>query len=816
MAVDDQTLSGFASEDTPIEPADAFDAAEGDVADEATTAEDEGAAIADEETEPDDGEETAESAREEELGESAEGEAPPDTGDGDGSVGDEEASPETGGEDDSTDDNEADAADDEETTVFDDVVGSDDDAGSDDAEEEAEPSDEGEETPSDEDQEAADRAENEEEPHSDEDEASSAEDDDEPSPYETGSLELSELVGAHFAHVVAARTSAREEAEREAEAAAALEDDDADASDGEAASDEGPSSPEDSGAADDARAADDTEAGSRAEHDAEAAIDTDDASDTPADAASSADGADRTDDANDLAETMLMASPEAAEASPDGAAPEASEPEEEAFVPIITEHLPSYDEEHGRPIQDAYRDDFSRFDQAYQPEPEREIRIPHIADEDGAGYRVPGEGKSRSKARPFLAFLLVGVMVAGIVAAGSYGLELWGGKRLPNVIGLSERQARDELEAKGFVVETSTSLADDGIGYVLDQKPAGGQRLDKGSRIDIVIAVSREMPEVVGLSQQEAEDLLHKAGAEEIRIDEKNAAEPEGTVISSSPAAGEGFSAHSTITLVVAKKAPVPDVVGKAKVEAIAAIENAGYVAETADVESEKPQNTVIEQDPAPGTKLDPGAKVTLKIAQPAKMDPLHLVDYFSRTPQTIAKNLAKQGFSLNSSRTLEDGYCEAEYISAKQGRILFAARPFSHLYTGGSKDDVLGKGLPFRGVRWEVPASMLPADSASLSPAAIESLMKTCGLNNQMESCTEADIVIPAEAEKTSAKFRCAYGETNGNSWTVLLVSEDGKTRGVVTCAPRTLYDEWYDLAPYGNSICDMIAYADVYTELD
>lgn len=814
MAVDDQTLSGFASEDTPIESADAFDATEGDVADEAATAaEDEGAAIAGEEAEPDDGEETAESAREEELGESAEGEALPDAGDGDESVGDEEASPETGGEHDSTNDGEADADDDEETTVFDDGAESDDGA------EEAEPSDEGEETPSDEDQEAADRAENEEEPHSDEDEASSVEDDAEPSPYETGSLELSELVGAHFAHVVAARTSAREEAEREAEAAAALEDCDADASDDGTTSGEGSSSPEDLGAAGDAPAADDTEAGSRAEHDAGAAIGTDDASDASADAASSANGAGQTDDANDLAETILMASPEAPEASPegnDGPAPEASEPQEEPFVPIITEHLPSYDEEHGRPIQDAYRDDFSRFDQAYQPEPEREIRIPHIADEDGAGYRVPGEGKSRSKARPFLAFLLVGVMVAGIVAAGSYGLELWGGKRLPNVIGLSERQARDELEAKGFVVETSTSLADDGIGYVLDQKPAGGQRLDKGSRIDIVIAVSREMPEVVGLSQQEAEDLLHKAGAEEIRIDEKNAAEPEGTVISSSPAAGEGFSAHSTITLVVAKKAPVPDVVGKAKVEAIAAIENAGYVAETADVESEKPQNTVIEQDPAPGTKLDPGAKVTLKIAQPAKMDPLHLVDYFSRTPQTIAKNLAKQGFSLNSSRTLEDGYCEAEYISAKQGRILFAARPFSHLYTGGSKDDVLGKGLPFRGVRWEVPASMLPADSASLSPAAIESLMKTCGLNNQMESCTEADIVIPAEAEKTSAKFRCAYGETNGNSWTVLLVSEDGKTRGVVTCAPRTLYDEWYDLAPYGNSICDMIAYADVYTELD
>lgn len=485
------------------------------------------------------------------------------------------------------------------------------------------------------------------------------------------------------------------------------------------------------------------------------------------------------------------------------------------FVPMPTVRVPSFDEEHGG-TDERYQPDFSRLERAYQPEPEREIRLPHMSDEDGAGYRVPGEGKSRSKARPFLAFLLVAVLVAGIVAAGSYGLELWGGKHLPNVVGLSESQAIAELEAKGFAAEVRTTLADDAIGYVLEQNPTAGTRLEQGTKIVLVVATSREMPDVVGLKQTEAEDLLRKAGAENIKVESKPSAEDEGKVLSVSPDVGAGFTAHQTITITVATKTPVPDVVGKNRTEAISAIENAGYVAEATNVtDASKPNNTVIEQDPKPNTKLAPGSTVKIKVAQAKKMDPLHFVEYFPMKPKEIADYLPKQGFSLNSSRKLEDaGYCEQEYVSTDKGRIIFADRPFSHTYAGTGKEDLLAKDMKYWGIRWELPASMLPKDIASLSAAATDEIIKKCGFTGQKDVCTQDDIKIPSDGKKNDAKFRCTCGEMNGTVWTVLLETRGGTSRAVVTCVPQSYYDEWIDLKPFDGAICDKVAYSDVYTD--
>ena len=47
--------------------------------------------------------------------------------------------------------------------------------------------------------------------------------------------------------------------------------------------------------------------------------------------------------------------------------------------------------------------------------------------------------------------------------------------------------------------------------------------------------------------------------------------------------------------------------------------------------------------------------------------------------------------------------------------------------------------------------------------------------------------------------------------AWTVLLVSNAGKTRAVATCAKRGLYLS-SDLAPFGGSLCRYMAYQEVY----
>ncbi|MBR1828142.1 MAG: PASTA domain-containing protein [Atopobiaceae bacterium] len=482
---------------------------------------------------------------------------------------------------------------------------------------------------------------------------------------------------------------------------------------------------------------------------------------------------------------------------------------------------PSYDEEHGAGVTGQYGKDFSRLDHAYQdPRKEREIPIPHISDEDGSGYRVPGEGRSRSRWRPLLAFFLVGIMAVGIFAAATYGLEAWGGKSVPNVKGISEIRARTMLEEEGFTPEVKTRIADDGIGFVLEQEPESGRRIEEGSVVTIVVAVSRTMPDVMGLPQAEAQDLLSKAGAQTITIETRASGEPEGTVIAVDPGVGEAFSSYQTVTLTVASKAEVPDVVGKEKVEAQAAVEAAGFVAEITYTEGDGKANTVTKTEPAAGEKADPNSTVRLFVIEPMPTDPLHVLEYFGKQSPSIARYVTGKGFSLRTSFLSSDDEAEAVYYSDTYGNLCFCNRPYSHIYIHDDErntgEDVLTNNHRFVGVRWEVPASMSAFEATEQGRDAVtRDLMSRCGLSNITDICTNVDVTGPSDLAKNNAKFRCTYGEVNGNAWTVLVINEEGGgTRAVVTCAPVSYYQQNYDLAPYGGAICDFVACADVYGE--
>ena len=482
---------------------------------------------------------------------------------------------------------------------------------------------------------------------------------------------------------------------------------------------------------------------------------------------------------------------------------------------LLPQPAPSYDEEHGSADDPTLGRGLDRLDRAYQePAKQREVSIPHISDEDGSGYRIPGEGRSRSSSRPVLALLLVVLMVGAIAAAGAYGLELWGGKHVPNVVGFTEARAVSMLDEKGLVAEVRYETADDGIGVVLRQDPETGVRLAVGSTVTVTVAQSRTMPEVLGLTQDEAMSLLATAGAQNVQVVGKASTAEEGTVVDVHPGVGQAFSAHEAVVLYVSAKPQVPDVIGKGRVEAQSIVEEAGFVASFVQVASDQEPNTVVETVPAPGEKLDPGATVELRVSEPMPTDPLHLAEYFSKTPANLASYLYDKGFWLVSASCGEGDYAEACYDSDTRGSLYFSSRPFSHALRGdGAYADVLADGATFRGMRWEVPEAMLPAGATEVSEGAVRSLMTTCGFSNLKDSCTQADVQLPTNTPVNKAKFRCAYGETGEFAWTVLIAKESTGVRAAVTCAPKSLYDG-YDLAPYGGSACDMVAYVDMYTE--
>jgi serine/threonine-protein kinase len=424
---------------------------------------------------------------------------------------------------------------------------------------------------------------------------------------------------------------------------------------------------------------------------------------------------------------------------------------------------------------------------------------------------VPGEGKSRRRGRALLALAIVAGIAACLVAAATYGAELWGGKVVPYVVGYTQARATARLEQKGFAVRVRKVASDADAGTVTATDPKAGQRRDAGSTVTVSVATPRTVPDVTGKTLAAAKAALRKAGARNFSIAYVASDAEQGTVVATSPAAGAQFASSDEVTIKVAQPYTVPYVVGKDEDAAKSAVAEAGLTASVAYVESSEDAGTVVAADPAPGTTIQKGATVTLQVSSPFPSDYRHLRDYFDCVKR-VTEYLKTQSFSIASSGTGDDGSAEVLYTSADKGNITVGSRPFSHSFaTGSSTDDVLASGAPMRGIRLDFAASDIPQDASGPTEADAQHLADLCVFTGASQMLTEANATLPSDLTKTSARFVCVYGTMGDYSWSVLVVSEGGSVRASATCAPTSLYDD-YDLSKFGNSICDMIACVDVY----
>ncbi len=423
---------------------------------------------------------------------------------------------------------------------------------------------------------------------------------------------------------------------------------------------------------------------------------------------------------------------------------------------------------------------------------------------------APGEGNSRSKLRPLLALLIIAIVVAGGGAVLSYGMEMWGGKTVPGVIGESQAKAELALGDKGFVVVVEAEPADDAIGKVLSQDPVVGTRVPEGSKVTIVVATNRTMPEVVGLFEDEARWTLANAGAEIIETQKVASSAPEGTVIAVSPEAGSPFVSRSAVTLSVATPFRVPDVVGKKESDAVAELQAAGFATEVSYVVSENTVRTVVETVPVAGSTIDEGGTVQVKVATPYPANPLHLAEYFGHSSQDVDDYLQKQGFTFEQGFIDSYGNALAVYNSGENGSMTFSSQPYvrSLTFPKEGSSNVMASGAPFAGMRYDFPSWQVPN---SYERSAVEELASICGFTGITDICNNQNMTPPAGTPATNATFTCAHGKMGDLVWTILIVGNGGSTRAVATCAKGTLYTA-DDLASFSGSVCKYVAYQEVY----
>ncbi|MBO4353001.1 MAG: PASTA domain-containing protein [Eggerthellaceae bacterium] len=231
-----------------------------------------------------------------------------------------------------------------------------------------------------------------------------------------------------------------------------------------------------------------------------------------------------------------------------------------------------------------------------------------------ASSSVKQKGRFRKIALASIAALVV---LGAIIAGATYYFELWGGKTVPDVTGLTQEEATEMLENSGFTVRATQVRSDGTEGLVLIEDPVGLSRQAEGSEVVIHISVPRFIPNVIGLAQEEAQKLINEEGLTNVTVETQRSDEAEGKVLAISPDQGTRVRSNQAVVIKVATPFTVPQVANMSLAEVEAAILDAGleyglYYTYTEDY----PDYTVLGVWPEVGTKVPGGSLVTINVSR--------------------------------------------------------------------------------------------------------------------------------------------------------------------------------------------------------
>ncbi|WP_249424062.1 Stk1 family PASTA domain-containing Ser/Thr kinase [Nocardioides coralli] len=243
----------------------------------------------------------------------------------------------------------------------------------------------------------------------------------------------------------------------------------------------------------------------------------------------------------------------------------------------------------------------------------------------GPPERPEEDEDDQRRSRTGLLFL-VGLLVLLLIAGAAYLLpRLFESppeqERVPDVIGLSERQARNAIGEAGLQVGDVSFRADEQVrrNRVLEQDPNPDQFVDPDTSVDLVISTGKpltEVPFVLGQQRQQARQTLVAADLEVI-VEERPSDEPAGQVVETDPAPGTSVPVGSTVTVYYSDgPEEVPDVVGLRQQKAERRLERAGFQVDVVEsTDTSEPRGTVIRQSPRGGQTAPEGSTVTIVVS---------------------------------------------------------------------------------------------------------------------------------------------------------------------------------------------------------
>ncbi|HEX5089745.1 MAG TPA: Stk1 family PASTA domain-containing Ser/Thr kinase [Nocardioides sp.] len=260
--------------------------------------------------------------------------------------------------------------------------------------------------------------------------------------------------------------------------------------------------------------------------------------------------------------------------------------------------------------------------------------VPPPADDTSTAVRPPvpppvdDDDYERDRGGPrTLVLVLLGLLVVALIVGAWLALrsDLFESApeqvQVPNVIGMTEDEARNAIGDAGLTVDAPDFQPDETVesGHVIDQDPNRDQYVDPGTSVHLTISSGlpqAEVPFLVGSTQDEARTRLRDAKLKpEFKSVESD--EPQGRVLQTEPEGGTEVDQGSTVTVTISKGPHlVPNVVGLNRSDAIQQIVDAGFAYDIrGDDKSTEPRGTVTDQLPPAGQPQPQGTTIVLFVS---------------------------------------------------------------------------------------------------------------------------------------------------------------------------------------------------------
>ncbi|MGH3941355.1 MAG: Stk1 family PASTA domain-containing Ser/Thr kinase [Pseudonocardiaceae bacterium] len=206
------------------------------------------------------------------------------------------------------------------------------------------------------------------------------------------------------------------------------------------------------------------------------------------------------------------------------------------------------------------------------------------------------------------------------------------------------------------------------LGTLIRLQPAAGTMLTVGAPVLLVISkgpAPTTVPDVRGLPEAEAVAALDRAGLDAQPRREFDDEIPGGRAIGTDPMAGEATSRGVDVILWVSTALVVPDVVGKPREQALAALTEAGFDPAERGDDAGQPGATVLSARPETGSLVDPSNNVvTVEVATRVTVP-----DVVGMSVEQARQVLAEAGLNSDANQFFGDASSRVVAQSPGPGR---------------------------------------------------------------------------------------------------------------------------------------------------